>query len=109
MNLDSLRKRAIKEGKTVALAGATLISLPLILLFVLLAVEVAVGFYLDTRDNFFCDDNKRVQSDKMAIDVVKKSPEVKFFLENYPEVSASEDYVSRRRQKGSKGMWYVSR
>lgn len=53
LNLDSLRKRAIKEGKTVALAGATLISLPLMLLFVLLAVEVAVGFYLDTRDHFF--------------------------------------------------------
>jgi hypothetical protein len=99
LNLDSLRKRAIKEGKTVALAGATLISLPLILLFVLLVAEGAVGFYRDTRDHFFCDDNKRVQSDEMAIDVVQNSPEVKFFLENYSEVGASEDYVSRRRQK----------
>lgn len=113
LDLHSLSRRAVREAKTVALAAVMIVFPPIFLLLILFAVGLSIEFYKDTRDHFFCAADKQIQSDEMAIDAVQKSDEVKYFLENYPEVSVSEDWVKKRRQVGpsnrSRGLWYVSR
>jgi hypothetical protein len=113
LDLHSLSRRAVREAKTVALAAAMIVFPPIYLLLILFSVGLSIEFYKDTRDHFFCAADKQIQSDEMAIDAVQKSDEVKYFLENYPEVSLSDDWVKKRRQVGpsnrSRGLWYVSR
>lgn len=114
MDLHFLRKRAFKEVKTIALAVFMLISLPVLLLICLLAVGFSVQFYRDVSDHFFCEDSRRIQSDEAAIALVQNSLDVKLFLKKYPDVSASNDYISKSRNRNiqydkSTGFWDVYR
>lgn len=114
MDSHLIKKRAFKELKTIALAGFILVSLPFFLLFCILAVGFAVQLYSDARDRYFCEDSRLLQTDEAAIVRVQDSQDVKIFLKKYPDVSLSNDYISKNRNKRieddkSSGYWVVHR